>query len=349
MGTEKYPIENDYTEYLSKHSGSRNANAGNTSTSYWFEMAADRDAESSSFYGALDRFAQFFICPLFPSSALDRELKAVHSEHIGHLADDGLRFGQLSRSTSNPNHPWSYLDNGTFDTLKTAPEARGLNVRDALIGFYEGKYSANLMKLVILGPQPLNVLEKLAVDLFAHVPNKNLPHDHWETEVPLRPDDLLTQCFAKPNSDWQWIDVELPFLDETQRFESQPSRYITHLVGHKGPGSIFFNLYSKGWAVNVSALVRKICPNTPGMLVLRIHLTENGLEHYREIVKVFFHYACLLRKTPPQEWIFNEIKTLADFAFKFMQKTTASEFTQEISSVMQTPIPKDQLLRGPSR
>ena len=35
--------------------------------------------------GALDRFSQFFIEPLFTPSATEREIEAVDSEHLGGL------------------------------------------------------------------------------------------------------------------------------------------------------------------------------------------------------------------------------------------------------------------------
>lgn len=86
----QYPKENDYNEYLSANSGYSNAYTAATETNYYFEVAASTELDSgkltngastSPLYGALDRFAQFFISPLFLSSTLDRELKAVDSEN----------------------------------------------------------------------------------------------------------------------------------------------------------------------------------------------------------------------------------------------------------------------------
>lgn len=78
-------------------------------------------------------------------------------------------------------------------------------------------------------------------------------------------------------------------------------------------------------------------------------MTEDGLKNYKEVVKVFFQYIALLKDTPPQEWIFDEQKGLADVDFKFKQKTPASRFTSKISAVMQTPLPREWLLSGHSR
>jgi insulysin len=74
-----------------------------------------------------------------------------------------------------------------------------------------------------------------------------------------------------------------------------------------------------------------------------------GLKNYKEVVKVIFQYISLLRQTPPQSWIFEEQREMADVEFKFKQKTPASRFTSKISSVMQKPLPREWLLSGQSR
>ncbi|KAN0095601.1 LuxS/MPP-like metallohydrolase [Hyaloscypha variabilis] len=353
MGTKKYPVENDYSQYLSSHSGSSNAYTGATSTNYYFEVAAKKSEDASSdetspLYGALDRFAQFFIDPLFLSSTLDRELRAVDSENKKNLQSDQWRLHQLEKSLSNTKHPYCHFSTGNLEILKTIPESRGIDVRQKFMDFHEKHYSANRMKLVILGREPLDVLEGWAANLFAGVRNKSLPQNRWEDEVPFGPEDLLTQCFAKPVMDSRQLDLSFPFIDEELLFESQPSRYISHLIGHEGPGSIMSYIKSKGWANGLSAGAYPVCPGTPGIFNCQIRLTEDGLKNYKEIVKVFFQYVSLLKETPPQEWIFQEQKGLADVDFKFKQKTPASRFTSKISAVMQTPLPREWLLSGHS-
>src|SRR6202034_3481711 len=143
-------------------------------------------------------------------------------------------------------------------------------------------------------------------------------------------DELLTQYFAKPVMETRTVELYFPFMDEETLFETQPSRYISHLIGHEGPGSIMAYIKSKGWANGLSAGAYSVCPGTPGIFNCQIRLTEDGLKHYKEIVKAFFQYVSLLKETPPQEWIFDEQKGLADVDFKFKQKTPASRFTSKI-------------------
>ncbi|KAI3336404.1 peptidase M16 inactive domain-containing protein [Xylariaceae sp. AK1471] len=356
MGTKKYPEENAYNVYLSSHSGSSNAYTGATSTNYYFDIAAKpsngeepSETNLSPLHGGLDRFAQFFIEPLFLPSTLDRELRAVDSENKKNLQSDQWRLHQLEKSQSNHKHPYCHFSTGNFEVLKTIPEEKGIDVRQKFIDFHEKHYSANRMKLCVLGREPLDVLETWAADLFSGVPNKDLPQNRWEDEVPYNKDNLAMQCFAKPVMDSRELNLFFPFLDEEMLYESQPSRYISHLIGHEGPGSIMAYIKSKGWANSLSAGAYNVCPGTPGIFDCQVRLTKEGLKNYKEVVKVFFQYISLLRQTPPQEWIFEEQKEMADVEFKFKQKTPASRFTSKISSVMQKPLPREWLLSGQSR
>ncbi|KOS19222.1 putative zinc protease mug138 [Escovopsis weberi] len=356
MGTKKFPIENEYGQYLSANSGSSNAYTASTSTNYYFDVAAKpandqdpSDTNPSPLREALDRFAQFFIEPLFLSSTLERELKAVDSENKKNLQNDAWRLNQLEKSLSNPNHPYCHFSTGNLEVLKTIPESRGVNVRDKFIEFHDKHYSANRMKLVILGRESLDVLQKWTVEFFSAIENKDLPPNRWTDEVPFRESDIGIQWFAKPVMDSRELNMFFPFIDEDDLFESQPSRYIAHLVGHEGPGSIMSYIKSKGWANSLSAGAYPICPGTPGLFEVQIRLTEEGLKIYPEIVKIFFQYIALLREASPQEWIFEEQKGMADVDFKFKQKTPASRFTSRISSVMQKPLPREWLLSGQSR
>jgi secreted Zn-dependent insulinase-like peptidase len=59
-------------------------------------------------------------------------------------------------------------------SLKEVPSAKGLDVRQAFMKFHETYYSANLMKLVVLGREPLDVLQQWVVEKFSAVRNKDL-------------------------------------------------------------------------------------------------------------------------------------------------------------------------------
>jgi len=109
------------------------------------------DVHPPALPGALDRFAQFFISPLFTDSCTEREILAVDSENKKNLQQDMWRLYQLEKSTSSKSHAYWRFGTGNKETLWDAPLAEGRKIREELIKWYEENYSANVMKLTVLG------------------------------------------------------------------------------------------------------------------------------------------------------------------------------------------------------
>ena len=203
------------------------------------------------------------------------------------------------------------------------------------------------MKLVVLGRESLDELETWVGDLFAGVENKDLPQNRWDGVQPFTGKELLTQVFAKPVMDTRLLDIYFPFEDEEKLYETQPSRYISHLIGHEGPGSILAYIKAKGWANGLSSGAAPVCPGA-AFFTVSIKLTEDGLKEYQEVVKAVFEYISLIKEKPPQKWIMDEVKGMMEVDFKFRQKSPATSFTSKLSSVMQKPLPREWLLSGTS-
>ncbi|KIZ01680.1 insulysin [Monoraphidium neglectum] len=147
-------------------------------TNYQFDVNAD------SLEPALDRFAQFFICPLISADGVEREIKAVDSEHGKNLVADAWRQHQLAKHTANKGHPYAKFFTGNLETLMTAPTAAGVDVRARVAEFHARHYSANLMRLAVYGKETLDELEAMVRSQFGAVANNNLP-------VPSFPEDVF--------------------------------------------------------------------------------------------------------------------------------------------------------------
>ena len=81
MGTEKYPDEAQYRQYLGDHNGQSNAFTSGEHTNYYFGV------EWRALEGAMDRMAQFFIAPLFEPSVLGREMQVQQLSCSADLTD----------------------------------------------------------------------------------------------------------------------------------------------------------------------------------------------------------------------------------------------------------------------
>ncbi|CAI6303660.1 unnamed protein product [Periconia digitata] len=365
MGTEKYPEENNYNKYLASHSGHSNAYTAATSTNYYFELAVSQSnnsgtstpnptseqlpesKEQSPLWGALDRFGQFFISPLFLEDTVDRELKAVDSENKKNLQIDTWRLHQLNKALSNPKHPYNHFSTGNWKTLHDDPIARGVQIRDKFMEFHAQHYSANQMKLVVLGRESLDTLEEWVEEIYSKIPNKDLPNKRWD-DVPVYTEkELLIQTFARPVFETRTIELSFLYRDEDEFYESHPSRYLSHLIGHEGPGSILAYIKGKGWANGLGAGGSTMCPGS-GLFQIKIKLTEDGLRHYKEVVKIVFQYIAMIREHEPQQWIVDEQIKISEVEFRFKEKSPPSRTTSALASVMQKPYDRKMILSGPA-
>ncbi|KAI0273475.1 Metalloenzyme, LuxS/M16 peptidase-like protein [Gloeopeniophorella convolvens] len=114
MGTEQFPKENEYSEFLSRNNGSSNAFTATMNTNYYFNVA------TSALAGALERFSGFFHSPLFAPSGTVRELNAVDSEHKKNHQNDMWRIYQVNKHLTKPGHPWNKFGTGHKESLTRA-------------------------------------------------------------------------------------------------------------------------------------------------------------------------------------------------------------------------------------
>lgn len=206
LGTEKYPNENAYSTYLSENGGTSNASTYADNTKYYFDVVPTK------LENALDRFAQFFIAPLFTVSATDREIKAVNSEHEKNLATDVWRIRQVNKSLSDPNHPYSKFGTGNEKTLCEDPKKLGINVRDELLKFHDQWYSANIMCLSVYGKETLDELEAMIISRFSEIVNKNVESPRWE-EHPFLPEHYAAKVYIVPIKDSRTLTITFPTGD----------------------------------------------------------------------------------------------------------------------------------------
>lgn len=140
------------------------------------------------------------------------------------------------------------------------------------------------------------------------------------------------------------LTYTFPYMDEDPYYEAQPSRYIGHLIGHEGPGSILSVLKEAGIATSLSAGHMRICNDT-GMYVVNIRLTISGMQKIPEITALLFSYINILNSTEPQEWVVKELQAMAEVEFRYKQKSNnAGNFASGMASTMQNSMPREYLL-----
>ena len=126
LGTAKYPMEDDYGKVCHFYRKFVSTSASTLGTPMRLRAKITPITTSRSprniFMGHLG--LQFFVAPLFNPDGVDREMRAVDSEHKKNIQNDAWRMMQISRTASNPNHPYSKFATGCLETLSGKSEIR---------------------------------------------------------------------------------------------------------------------------------------------------------------------------------------------------------------------------------
>ena len=305
LGTKKYPDVDNYGSYLKSNGGYSNAYTAEDHTNYHFEVYHD------AFEGALDRFSQFFISPLFKQEYTEREMNAVNSEYQKNLEQDYWRMRQVKRNLYNPNHPANHFEIGTLETLTSVN-------REVLLNFHEEYYSSNMMSLSILSNLDLDSLEDLAKKYFSEIKNTNRSEIKYPSNY-LEEKNTLRLLKVEPVKDVKRLILEFPTPAFYDLYLSKPHSLIGKLIGYEGKGSLQALLKSKGLAVGVGAWGQN---NTPdyGSLNVWVELTTEGFDQYENVLSICFSYIDMLKDAGYQQFIFDEAKILAELDEKYSAK-----------------------------
>ncbi|CAI4047324.1 hypothetical protein N7582_004052 [Saccharomyces uvarum] len=337
MGSEKFPDENEYSSYLSKHGGSSNAYTASQNTNYFFEV------NHQHLLGALDRFSGFFSCPLFQKDSTDKEINAVNSENKKNLQNDIWRIYQLDKSLTNSKHPYHKFSTGNIETLGESPKENGLNIRDELLKFHKHFYSANIMKLCILGREDLDTLSEWTYDLFKDVSNNDREVPYYPESI-MQPEHLQKIIQVNPVKDLKKLEISFTVPDMEEHWKSKPPRILSHLIGHEGSGSLLAHLKELGWANELSAGGHTVSKGN-AFFAVDIDLTDNGLTHYRDVIVLIFQYIGMLKNSLPQKWIFTELQDISNATFKFKQAGNPSSTVSSLAKLLERDyIPVDKIL-----
>lgn len=321
LGTEKYPDAEDYGRYLTDHQGSRNAYTAKERTNYFF------DVNHEGFRGALDRFGQFFISPLFSSKYTERELQAVNSEHQKNLQSDLWRHFRVSGLTYRQGHVRQKFSTGNAETLRQASQDRQI-----FLDFYRRYYSANVMRLAILSRISLDEQERLVRELFSKVNNNNRAELVYDSQI--FDEQALPQLITvEPVQDIRTLTLNFAVPSGFDFWRSKPDSLLASLIGDEGPGSLLSLLKDKGYATALSAGNYNL--SFAGEFGINITLTDKGLAQVNDVIGLFFSYVARLKQRGLPRYYYDERRQLAQIAYDYRDPMTGMSAVSWYTSKMQ--------------
>jgi len=98
---------------------------------------------------------------------------------------------------------------GNRETLWTLPRQRGVNMSVELDKFFQKYYSANIMRLAVLGPQSLDEMQQTVEKIFSEIPDKDVEMPMWN-DPPYGPEELQRWIKIVPQSDLRALYFTVP-------------------------------------------------------------------------------------------------------------------------------------------
>lgn len=315
MGTAAYPKEFEYMQFINDHGGSVNASTWPDRTLYMFSINND------AFEPALDRFAHFFIDPLFLPSCISRELRNVDQEHAKNIENDGWRQYMIFKETGNAAHPNAGFSTGNAQTLSGIPQ-------DALKTWYQEHYNASGMHLVVISPLPLEQLLSLAVQDFSQVPNRKVA---IETAYPpmISENQIGHIIYVKPIKDLKTLSLmwEVPpaFAHDV---ENKAAELIAYALGN-GSESSLLELLKKEKLAEALKVSQDQYGKNQALFSIDIQLTQGGLSQIDTVIMRCFEALAVLKAQGIPGYLFDEMQRMAKINYQYQSREEAFHFIME--------------------
>lgn len=188
------------------------------------------------------------------------------------------------------------------------------------------------MKLVVYGKEDVETLTKEVESRFSQVVNNSYP----KYQLPEQPfGDKLFGKLVKlvPVKDRRTLELTWIINNHASEYKYSPSKYVSHILGHEGKGSLLSFLISQGLATALSA-GGSDSYQTYSEFEINVTLTDKGVQQIREIIGYVVYFINLLKETPPQEWVIDEIKRINKMKFDFLEKRQGMNFCSSTAKNM---------------
>lgn len=335
LGTEKYPEPDGFFKYTQANGGSTNAFTAFDKTNYLFQINA------AKFDEALDRFSDYFKKPIFDPHYSDKERNAVNNEWSMQKAQDHWNVYALDGFIANPKNPRAMFSIGNLETLKDKPDSR---LHDAMLDFYQRYYSANIMRLTLVGKQPLAELSALADKHFSAIPNHNVVVPEITTPG-LTKAHYAQAVHYQPIKELKELYVDFPIKSTQPQWRIKPGEYVHNLLTSEEIGTLGEQLRRQGLVEMVSAQLDSDSYGTDGYLRVRAELTDAGLGKQDEIIAAIFNYVDLIKRDGIKETYYRELQIMRTKDFENVAKPNPLAQAVELS-MAQFEFPVEHLLNA---
>jgi len=306
LNSKSYPEINGLHNFLATKGYGLNGATGAQQTNFSFMCPTNNFSE------ALDRFADLFSAPQFDPELADKERNAVHNEWSLKSQNDFFTIEAIDYLTINPSHPLTRMSVGNLETLVNKKDS---NLLDETKTFYRHYYSANNMRLTLIGKQSIELLKTYAELYFSTIPNRDILPPTI-TEVGLTKNELGKEIHYRPRGSQRSIYIDLPVKIANDQWSLKAKEYLIAVIGSESKGALSDWLRTQGLAEAVEVFLQPKRYGPDGRLRLSISLTANGFKQSDRVIAATFSYLDLIKEHGIKKQLFDELKNVAEKDFK---------------------------------
>ena len=325
LGSEKYPVINEYSKFMSQNGGYTNAYTAQDATVYGFEV------NDSVFGEALDRLGDVMHAPLLDEKYADKERHTVNAENETYVDNDMRKLYALQRYSLNPEHPMARFSTGDLTTLVDKP---GSVLQQELELFFKQHYSANTMKVALTSPRSIENMQKIAVKYLTQIPNNNVTKPVIMTPL-LTDKQLALEVQMKPTAELKLLQVNFLVPSVKDEYMYQPGGYISRLLGSDHKGGLSDYLQKLGLAESVSAGFYGAHSDQYSQFSMTFKLTNKGLTQQDTVIASLFAYINLIKEQGINQLQYSEQKKSLDNYFQFLPKQASFNNVMSLAANMQ--------------
>jgi len=313
LGTKKFPDETSYDTFMSKHDGSNNAFTAQERTVFFNEIG------HAGFEEGMDRFAQFFIAPLFKQELVGRELQAVNSEHLKNVPDQGRRLWELMRSLASNSSVVNRFYTGTYESLHHGDN----HTVAALKKYHSENYCAPRMTLVMTSNLSLSRQLEVAHTHFDALPRgapgcSPAPRD-FSKEKPFDDSASLGRFIQMRSESVPQLWMMFPLPPILKEYKAQPAAMLQYQLGYAGPKSLKSVLKSKGLITDLNLQIDQTSAAT--LVFVMFDLTPLGTKRVDSLTSTFFNYLEEVRSLtePNVKNIYQTLQKMSSVTFEYQE------------------------------
>lgn len=332
MGSQKYPKENDFDQFIKSRNGVDNAMTECEFTIFYFSIDQEHLA------GALDRFAQFFIAPLMLPESMQREMEAVESEFQNSVNNDAYRMNQIFASMALDDHPAANFTWGNLTTLKSGIDDQKLH--QTVHEFRRKFYRSNRMHLCIQSNLWLDAQQRMVAECFNDIKPEYgslFRTTSVNPSVDVFKTDFYKKMFfvkSKTMKRKLFMTFLLPSLEKN--YKNKSLDYLAFLFNYEGRMSLNSYLKKEALSFHVGAKIGNRNFESNSMFTfftIEVSLTRDGYDEIATVLDAVFGYLFIIKMTPMEEHkeIYEEFKQIKDTLFNFRKEKSAIENVLELS------------------